>query len=216
MRRTVTLIALAVTLTLPTIASADEPAQPPPATTCTSHAPDCIGHWAPIVIRLHAGLGVFLNGGAVGTTPVPNLFEHARLSAQLAGELGARPFGGGAIISLILAGQAADGAVVGTFGLSLEYDLLYLFGLRDPDQDFALALGGALAMDFAHTFTTSAAGVVFDYDLLRPDWRLYLELRIRNSAREHWLIRAQFVTGFDDILDIASATLCGGYVFDAL
>jgi hypothetical protein len=186
-----------------------------PATTCTQHAPDCIGHWAPLVIRLHAGIGVFLNGGAVSTAAVPNLFEHARVSAQLGGEIGARPFGGGTLISLLVAGQAADGAVVGTFGLSLEYDVLYLFD-RDPDRDFALALGGALTMDYAHSTTTSAAGISWSYDLLRPDWRAYVELRIRNSARERWLIRAQVVTGFDDFLDLASLTLCGGYVFEAL
>jgi len=209
-RRIVTLVALAITLAAPALARADEPAP-----SCASHAPDCIGHWATMVVRAHAGLGVFLNGGAVGTTIVPNLFEHARVSGQLGLEIGARPFGGGFLISLIGAGQAADGAVVGTFGLSLEYDLLYLFGMRDPDQDFALALGGALTMDYAHSVTTSASGVVFQYDLLRPDWRAYLELRIRNSAREHWLIRAQLVTGFDDFLDLASATLCGGYVYDA-
>lgn len=203
----------ALTLLLSTtLARADDGA---PAPTCTSHGPDCIGHWAPMVIRLHGGLGAFLNGGAVSTAVVPNLFEHARVSAELGGEVGARPFGGGTLISLIVQGQAADGAVIGTFGLSLEYDLLYLFGMHDPDQDFALALGGALAMDYAHTFTTSAAGVVWMYDLMRPDWRLYLELRIRNSARERWLIRAQFVTGFDDLLDVASATLCAGYVFEA-
>jgi hypothetical protein len=199
-------------------ARADEPPATPaatPAPACAHHAPDCLGHWAPIVIRLHAGLGVFLNGGAVTTGAVPNLVEHARFSAQLAGEVGARPFGGGTLLSLLVAGQAADGALVGTFGLSLEYDVLYLFD-SDPDRDFALALGGALTMDYAHSTTTSASGVTWSYDLLRPDWRAYVELRIRSSARERWLIRAQIVTGFDDFLDLASATLCGGYVFEAL
>lgn len=202
------LVALACSMG-PVRARADEPTP-----VCVSHAPDCLGHWAPIVIRLHAGIGAFLNGGAVSTGAVPNLLEHARFSAQLAAELGARPFGGGTLISLVLAGQAADGAVVGTFGLSLEYDVLYLFD-PDPDRDFALALGGALTMDYAHSTTLSASGVTWSYDLLRPDWRAYVELRIRNSARERWLIRAQVVTGFDDFLDLASLTLCGGYVFEA-
>lgn len=200
-------------------AEAETPAAPTtpatPTATCTHHAPDCLGYLPPMVIRLHAGMGVFLNGGAVTTGAVPNLLEHARLSGQLAAELGARPFGGGTLISLVIAGQAADRTLVGTFGLSLEYDVLYLFD-RDPDRDFALALGGALTMDFAHSTTTSAAGVPSTYELLRPDWRAYVELRIRNSARERWLVRAQLVTGFDDFLDFASLTLCAGYVYEAL
>ena len=182
---------------------------------CEQHPSDCLGHWPTWVLRLHGGLGVFTDGGAVSTTvAVPDLFEHARLSAQLAGEVGIRPFGGGTMLSLILAGQIADGAVVGTVGLSVEYDLVYLFGDHDPDRDFAFALGGALALDFARTTTNGAAGIPWVYELLRPDWRLYLELRIRSDRTGRWLVRAQMVTGFDDFLDIASLTLCGGYAFE--
>lgn len=212
MRRVLATMALGVALATATVASAQQGA---PSSTCT-RPHGCLGRWTPMVIRLHAGLGAFLNGGAVTAgTAAPDLLEHARLSAQLAGEIGARPFGGGTVISLVLASQVADGAVVGTFGLSLEYDVLYLFD-RDPDRDFAFALGGALAMDYAHTTSQSAAGVTWSYDLLRPDWRLYAELRIRTSERERALIRLQAVTGFDDLLDLASLTLCAGWVIDAL
>ncbi len=219
MRRIVTTCVLVLTLCA-SAARADVPTSAAPSVDdpngfCANRGPDCLTRFPQVVIRLHAGLGVFLNGGAVSTTIVPNLFEHARLSAQLGGEVGIRPFRGGTMISVILAGQAATGAVVGTLGLSLEYDLAYIWD-RNPNRDFALAIGGALAIDYAHTTTTSAAGITWPYDLLRPDWRAYAELRIRASARERWLVRAQIVTGFDDVLDIASFTLCGGYVFEAL
>jgi hypothetical protein len=181
---------------------------------CAPHPDQCIGYWTPVVFRLHAGLGAFLDGGAVSIGPVPDLSENARFSAQLQGEVGVRPFGGGTLLSLVLAGQAAQGAVVATAGFSLEYDISYLWD-SDPDRDWFLAIGGALAIDYAHTATTSSAGTTWLYDLLRPDWRAYIEVRIRASRRERWLIRAQVVTGFDDLLDLASVTLCGGYAIDA-
>lgn len=181
---------------------------------CEGHPGACVGHWPAMVIRIRGGAGALLNGGAVTTGGMPNLLEHARPIGELALEIGARPFGGGAIIGLALTGQVGPGAVLAALGLTLDYDVFYLWD-RNPDRTFGLAIGGSLAMDFATTETRSTAGTTWQYMLLRPDWRVYVELRIRASASIHAIVRAQVVTGFDDLLDLASATLTAGCEIDA-
>jgi hypothetical protein len=203
-----TAIVCALVLSSVGVARADDP------DPCEGHPGACIGHWPTMVIRVRAGGGALLNGGAVTSGAAPNLLEHARFIGELGVDVGARPFGGGAIIGLGLTGQVGPGAALVSLGLTLDYDLFYLWD-RDPDRMFGLAFGGSLAMDFAVTDTLSSAGVTWQYMLLRPDWRAYVELRIRASASIHAIVRAQVVTGFDDLLDLASATLTAGCEIDA-
>jgi hypothetical protein len=199
-------IVLALAISSSAFARAQDP--------CEGRPGACIGHWPTLVFRVRGGAGALLNGGAVTTGHAPDLLEHARPIAELALDLGARPFGGGAIIGLGLTGQVGPGVVLASFGLTIDYDLVYLWD-RDPDRLIGVAVGGGLAMDFASSETRSTAGVVWNYMLLRPDWRLYAELRIRASASIHALVRAQIVTGFDDVGDLSSATLSAGCEIDA-
>ena len=183
---------------------------------CQTHPHECQGRWAAMMLRFELGLGVMMDGGAVTVGAAsPNYFAHARLVDSLGLEVLARPFGGGALIGLALTGEVAEGAILAALGLVLEYDLAYLFD-RDPDRDFALALGGSLALHYAHTETRSVTGPIWSYDLMRPDWRAYLELRVRTGRQGHVLFRLSFVTGFDDLLDLASGSLSVGYALDEL